>query len=93
MASGETKRQEMTSGDILVCRIPLLIFFESTGCEKRGGITVRSTTSAGKVASLAVVNHWDISSSRTLPTNNTKAALEQAAESSASWAHSCRATI
>ena len=38
MASGETKKQEMTSGDVLVCRIPLLICFESTGCEKRGGL-------------------------------------------------------
>jgi len=38
MTSGETKRQEMTSGDVLVCWIPLLICFESTGCEKRGGI-------------------------------------------------------
>jgi len=36
--TGETKRQEMTSGDVPVCRIPLLICFESTGCEKRGGI-------------------------------------------------------
>ena len=38
MTSGETKRQEMTSGDVPVCRIPLLICFESTGREKRGGI-------------------------------------------------------
>jgi len=44
--------------------------------------------SAGKVASLAVVNRWDISSSRTLPTNDAKAALERAAESSTSWARS-----
>jgi len=39
MTSGEMKRQEMTSSDVLVCRIPLLICFESTGREKRGGIT------------------------------------------------------
>jgi len=38
MASGEMKKQEMTSGDVLVCQIPLLICFESTGRKKRGGI-------------------------------------------------------
>jgi len=38
MTSGEKKRQEMTSSDVLVCRIPLLICFESTGREKCGGI-------------------------------------------------------
>jgi len=38
MTSRETKRQEMTSGDVPVCRIPLLICFESTGHKKRGGI-------------------------------------------------------
>ena len=38
MTSGETKRQEMTSGDVPVCWIPLLICFESTGRKKRGGI-------------------------------------------------------
>jgi len=44
MASGETKRQEMTSGDIPVCRIPLLICFESTGCDKCGGIMDKTIT-------------------------------------------------
>ena len=44
MTSGETKRQEMTSGDIPVCRIPLLICFELIGREKRGGIPEQCQT-------------------------------------------------
>ena len=45
---------------------------------------VKSMTSAGNDGNHAIINCCDISSSHTLPTNEAKAALEQAAESSAS---------
>ena len=38
MASGKTKRREMTSGDIPACREYGLICFESTAHKKHGGI-------------------------------------------------------